>query len=155
MRILLRDRIDIGSADNETYFNPKSLSFFEQIETGIRIALRNRKSARIKREILESKKYQAQTERIENLKTMILQQIYKSMTPTENPRLRKSNRKAVGVVIAVSRRFEDIIDDIITHQEFEGYNITRYTENEDVLLACPSLPIMLRFDKKVIDEEIK
>lgn len=155
MRIQLRDRVDIGRTDNDTYFNPKNLSFREQLETGIRMALRNTKGAKRKREMLESKKYQEQTERIENLKTMMLQQIYRSMSPTENPRLRKTNRKAVGVVIAVSRRFEDIIDDIITHQEFEGYTITRYSENEDVLIACPNLPILIRFVKKVIDEDIK
>ncbi len=150
MRILLRDRIDIGTSDNDTYFDPKKLPFFEQIGTGIRIALRNRPSAKRKQEELESKKYQEETERMENLKTMILQKLYTCMSPEDNPKLKESGKQAVAAVISISRGFEDIIGEILTHQEFTEYRTKIYEENSDVLKACPNLPILIRFEKKII-----
>lgn len=150
MRALICDRIDIGDGDRETYFNPKDLTFWENIDVGIRTAIANRPSVKRKRENAIAKKHQEQTERMENLKTVILQQIYISMSPEENPALKKRKKKAKACVILIDRRFEDIVPEILQHQEFSGYIVHMYKANPDILLAFPNFPILVRFEKAFV-----
>lgn len=150
MRALIKDRVNIGDEDEQTYFDPKKLKFTEQIETGIRIAVTERPSVKRRRQLLIAKRNQEATERMENLKTVILQQIYLSMSPEENKALARRKKKASATTIFVDRQFNDIIDEILTHQEFSGYYTHRYEENPDVIKAFANFPILIRFEKTFV-----
>ena len=150
MRVLLRDQIDVGNAERRTYFNEKELTFFEQITVSIRMVLNNRKSVKRRLEEQEAKRNQQLSERIENLKTAILEQIRFSSSPEINKRLARANKKALAVTLSIDRSFADVIDEVLLQQEFDGYIVTRYKENEDVLQSCTNLPICVRFERRVI-----
>lgn len=150
MRVPLRERVDIGTYKNATYFNPKNLSFWEQITTSIRIAWFTRDSVVKRQERLEAAKQQAALERMENLKIVILDQIKKSMSPEINKVLKRTKKKAFAVTLSIAREYEDIIDDLLAQSEFEGYTVTRFRENHDIALACKNLPILVRFEKNLL-----
>lgn len=150
MRVKLYDRIDIGTPKNATYYDPKKLSFKEQISTSLRLLWFHRKKAIKQQELLESKEIQARMECIENLKTVVLAQIARSMSPDTNKALQRTKRKAIAVTIAIDRQFNEVVDEMLTHKEFEGYVVTRYKENKDAVYACPQLPILIRFRKNTV-----
>lgn len=150
MRALICDRIDIGDEDRETYFNPKELTFKESIDVGIRTAIRNRPSVKRKRENAIAKRNQEATERMENLKTVILGQIHMSMSPDENKALAKRKKKAKACTIFIDRQFADIVPEILKHQEFSGYITYVYRANPDILKAFPNFPILVKFEKTFV-----
>ena len=93
----------------------------------------------------------AENERKEKLKEAIL------LTLNENffsKKFRKGER-VLELVLSVAREFEPILGDVLASKELLGYQILVYTENPDMLLLYPNLPIQVRFRKKVLayDEE--
>lgn len=152
MRGKLRERLSIGTEENPIYINGKNLTVLQSLEVGLRTALRDRKSAKDRRIAMAAKEMQERTERIENLKTTILDKLTSSMSPRENPLLAKYNKTALAVHLSVSRSCEDILQDLLKHQEFSGYKITVFSANPDILKAKPNLPIIIRFEKTLVGE---
>lgn len=150
MKALVCDRVDIGSEDRPTYFDPKKLPFNDQIDVGVRTFVQSRPSVKRKAEVAQAKANEEATKRIECIKSAILMQIDKSMDPEKNRELKRKNKKALAATLVIARQFDDVLGDILKHQEFSGYSINRYEENKDALLAFPSLPIIVRFEKTFV-----
>lgn len=150
MKALVCDRVDIGTEDRPTFFDPKKLEFEEQIDVGVRTAIQSRPSVKKKAEVAQAKRNQKATERMEYIKTTILRQIEISMNPEKNKALQRRNKKALAVILCIAREFNDVLDELLKHQEFAGYSIYRYKENHDALLAFPNFPILIRFEKTFV-----
>ena len=150
MRGRLRTRISIDTDENSMQADSKTLTPLELIEVGIRTALFNTKSAKKKRADKEAASLKAYNEKLENLKTVILDKLTEYMSSKENLLLRKHHKTALTCYLAVSRTCSDVLEELLTHQEFSGYVIKILETDPDILIADPSTPIVIEFTKALV-----
>lgn len=147
MRVVLRTIIDY-----ENCGDIENLKFSDKILVGIKKAWTEREKYKEKQDRLKALQEQAENERKEKLKEAILITLHENFSSTKF----KKGERVIEIVLSVSREYESILADVLSSKEMLGYQIMVYTENPDMLLLYPNLPIQVRFIKKVLayDEEI-
>lgn len=147
MRVVMRTIIDY-----ENCGDIENLKFTDKILVSIKKAWTEREKYKEKQERLKAIQEQAENERKEKLKEAILVTLHKNFASTRF----KKGEKVMEIVLSISREYESILADVLSSKEMLGYQILVYTENPDMLLLYPNLPIQVRFIKKVLayDEEI-
>lgn len=89
-----------------------------------------------------------QVEKDEKLKEALLVQIYKELN--DNHTLSDYNEICREVVLCVQSDFIHSLDRVLKHKDFLPYVVTKVSENADVRLAFPDMPVLLRVSKKTV-----
>lgn len=137
--------------DYENCGDVENLDFWDKIVVGVKKKWTDRDRYREKMERQKAAQEFAENERKEKLKEAILLILNENFF---SKKFRKGER-VLELVLSVAREFEPILGDVLASKELLGYQILVYTENPDMLLLYPNLPIQVRFRKKVLayDEE--
>lgn len=148
MRLLISDRVCLGENDQEAFFEPKQLTWKEQLSVAVRMFWERRSSIKKKRERRRIVEYQKHAEKVENLKLALTEQINRSTSTRLNKKL--NNKTPMYVLVSVNRQFQDILKEVLEQKEFDGYSIEEYIANPDILQVYPDLPILIKFTRKVV-----
>lgn len=146
MRVVMRTIVDY-----ENCGDIENLDFWDKILVSIKKSWTERDRYKEKIERQRAAQEYAENEQKEKLKEAILLTLHENYNSTK---LKKGER-VLELVISVAREFEPILADVLASKELLGYQILVYTENPDMLLLYPNLPIQVRFRKRVLsfDEE--
>ena len=143
MRSFVRRELCVDSP-----INLKRLSPVMKIYAGVVTRMHNsnihkrKLTARIEAKNLE------QNRRDEAVKDSILAMIYRELD--NNHSLAESGDQSAEVILSVNSRFADSLTRILGHKDFLPYSIEIVEENQDLRLAFPELPTLVRVRKKEI-----
>lgn len=76
---------------------------------------------------------------------------YKNLVEGKNEYTLQTGEPLKSIEVAIVRKYEYIIPDLIASKDFKSYNIVRIEENPDMLKAKPDMPIKLSISKKVLE----
>lgn len=136
MRTFIRNKVDLDKPVKLEELKPLT-----RIATSIRYRYLNSKLYLGVKDKEENQKLLERTQKIEEVKNIILSRIDKTLNRKDNYCLR--------VDIAINRGFEDVIDDVLYSVDFIAYTIDRKEEDEDFLRSFPETPILISVRKKV------
>lgn len=88
--------------------------------------------------------------RIGLLKEELLFRLYAELS--ENMTLKSRDLRAKTIHLIVKQKYDDILDEVLSHKEFLPYDIVRVPENRDIRTAFPTMPIILECSKKTLGE---
>lgn len=146
----MRTIVDI---DNGKAVNIRNLGLIEKILTPIRMRHRDSKMYKRNQEKEQAKLDIARMTKIDKLKEVLLYRINQNLLDNKSKIARENGKLIKSMTISVDRGYKDVIRTVIESKEFLAYNIKLKRENPDILLACPSLPLLLEIEKKVITNE--
>lgn len=145
MRVWMRNQVDVNKPIDLHTLKP-----WERIITSILYQVQDLDLYKKRKERENEKAFMAKMEREEKLKDTLLAYIYNDLVKNRNPQIRKKRKVAEKITLAIDRSFDDVLDEVLSGKDFVSFNIRRIQESPDILLANPSLPIMIEFSKKVL-----
>ena len=143
MKVKIRNELDIDKPVNLKRLKP-TMKIYAGIITKWRQTKFYQTAARNRAEA----EYTRQVQRDENLKSLLLAQMYRELT--NNTTLQSRGEVCQEIILEVNNDYRDSLDRILTHRDFIAYDISRVDENEDIRKAFNNMPILLRVSKKVL-----
>lgn len=141
MRIKIRKELDL---DNP--INLRELTPFQKIYVGIMTKWRNSDYYRTKVNKQLEEEYAKEVQRDEQLKELILVQIYKELM--NNNTLGERGDICKTITLAINYKSKSSLERIISAKDFLQYNMEIVPENPDVRRAYYDMPVLLRISKK-------
>lgn len=143
MRVKVRDELDLNSKINLRRLSPV-MKIYAGVVTKWRSTDFYKKNLNRHREAAAV----ARMQQDEQLKQLILAQIYKELNANEE--LQKVGKMCSGVTIQIGANYKKSLDRVLQHKDFLPYNIVHVPENEDIRKAFPNMPYLIKVTKKVV-----
>lgn len=90
--------------------------------------------------------YMKQVQKDESLKEMMLAQLYKELS--QNATLHEKGLTTKSVVLQIDSNYKDSLQRVLSHKDFLQYNMQIVEENNDLRIAFPDMPILVKVTKK-------
>lgn len=92
--------------------------------------------------------YAKRVKQDEKLKEVLLALIFKELD--NNHSMEKKGEECAEIVLCVKSKFIYSLNRILDHKDFLPYVITKVEEEEDLRVAFPEMPILLRVSKRTL-----
>lgn len=147
MQYFVRKELDMGSP-----INLRKLSPLMKIYAGIISKWRETKYYKTQFNKRKEAAYAMQVKHDECLKDALLALIYKELD--DNTSLSAKSEECVSVVLQINSRYIHSIDRVLKGKEFLPYYVERVEEEPDFRLAYPEMPILLKINKRSLQEGV-
>lgn len=147
MQYFVRKELDMGSP-----INLRKLSPLMKIYAGIISKWRETKYYKTQFNKRKEAAYAMQVKHDECLKDALLALIYKELD--DNTSLSAKSEECVSVVLQINSRYIHSIDRVLKGKEFLSYYVERVEEEPDFRLAYPEMPILLKINKRSLQEGV-
>lgn len=142
MRVFMREVVDLDKP-----LNMKKLNWKEKIRVSIAMEIRGTKLYQYADKKAKDKEAAYQVFVEDSLKNALLAQIYHGFT--------LEGREVKEVFLEVKREYESALARVLRHKEFSVYLIQRVPENQDIRVAYPDMPILLKCKRQILEEVTK
>jgi hypothetical protein len=148
MRVKIREKIDPSRVGDT-----RGLTSFEVLYVGVYKAIQKTDFFRERREKQLSEEYKLRIKKEENLKESLLGKFYKAFK--DGVEYKGTLVKIKQLVSAIPRDQEGIFRDIITHEEFNAYDIIPQDCNPDLLKSFPDIKLRFIVKEKRLSSEVQ
>lgn len=134
--------------DNDGMADLRQLSPVTKIWTAFRISFQNTEIFKNRRQRAIEVEYKKRCEVEDNFKSVLLKRIYAELI--KNTYMGSKGLHTKDITLAVDRKMEEVLKNIIKHKDFAAYDIKILQPNEDIVKCFPETPILINVRKKLI-----